>query len=231
MTINIAKSIQVAINDGGNLQAMTTEAETVGDLIHEQNIALAPTDKLTPTADTFLAEGTIIRIDRIVDLEVMETASIPYSVIRENDSSLYYGNEEVLRSGSEGQTQQTNLITYQNGVETKRVLLSEQVLRQPQDEIVRFGTRVEIQEEGIGRASWYAFRGCMCAAHPHYERGRYVRVTRQDTGKSIIVRINDWGPDQRVFPDRIIDLDSVAFRELSPLGAGTTLVKVELLKQ
>ena len=121
------------------------------------------------------------------------------------------------------------MITYKNGVEIKRHLLSETVVRIPQTEQRRLGTRIEVEQTEQGRASWYAYKGCLCAAHPSYMKGRYVRVTAG--GKSVIVRINDRGPDQSIYPDRVIDLDSVAFKQLAPLGAGTIGVRAELLKQ
>jgi rare lipoprotein A (peptidoglycan hydrolase) len=42
--------------------------------------------------------------------------------------------------------------------------------------------------------------------------------------------VNDWGPDRSVHPDRVIDLDSVAFKKLASLGAGVIDVRVQLLQ-
>jgi len=79
-----------------------------------------------------------------------------------------------------------------------------------------------------GSASWYAYKGCDCAASPDFPKGSYVKVTRlSDPTKSVIVRINDYGPERDIFPDRVIDLDKVAFQKIAPLGAGLTNVKVE----
>lgn len=79
-----------------------------------------------------------------------------------------------------------------------------------------------------GTASWYAYKGCDCAASPDFPKGSYVKVTRlNDPSKSVIVRINDYGPERDIFPDRVIDLDKVAFQKIAPLGAGLTNVKVE----
>jgi rare lipoprotein A (peptidoglycan hydrolase) len=52
-------------------------------------------------------------------------------------------------------------------------------------------------------------------------------VTSQLTGKYTVVRINDWGPERDKFPERVIDLDAVAFKEFAPLGAGVIRVDVE----
>jgi len=43
------------------------------------------------------------------------------------------------------------------------------------------------------------------------------------------VEINDYGPDRGLHPDRVIDLDKVAFQKISSLGAGIINVRVEPL--
>jgi hypothetical protein len=93
--------------------------------------------------------------------------------------------------------------------------------------------RLAIFEEPIpeyGKASWYAYKGCDCAASPDYAKGTRLVVSRaDDPTKNVIVRVNDWGPDRAVHPDRIIDLDSVAFKKLARLGAGVIDVQVKFL--
>jgi len=81
-----------------------------------------------------------------------------------------------------------------------------------------------------GDASWYAYKHCLCAASPDFSKGTYVRVTlADDAAKSVVVRINDWGPERDKFPKRAIDLDKVAFAKLASVGAGLIQVKVEPL--
>ncbi len=94
--------------------------------------------------------------------------------------------------------------------------------------------RLAIFEEQIpelGTASWYSYKGCDCAASPDYPKGSYLVVSRQDDPtKSVTVQVNDWGPDRTRFPDRVIDLDKIAFEKLGPLGAGVLHVRVQLLQ-
>jgi rare lipoprotein A len=67
----------------------------------------------------------------------------------------------------------------------------------------------------------------MTAAHRTLKFGTQVRVTRRDTGSSVVVRINDRGPfgDRR----RIIDLSRAAAQELGMIRAGVVDVSVEVL--
>lgn len=86
---------------------------------------------------------------------------------------------------------------------------------------------IDIMTEGY--ASWYRYKGCNCAASPDYPKGTKLKVTNLKNGKSIVVKINDWGPDRSVHPDRVIDLDIVAFKKIASKSQGLCKVKVETL--
>ena len=69
-------------------------------------------------------------------------------------------------------------------------------------------------------------RDAMTAAHRTLPFGTRVRVTRIETGKSVVVTINDRGPHRR---GRVIDVSYRAARELGFVGAGVTRVRVEVV--
>jgi rare lipoprotein A len=91
-----------------------------------------------------------------------------------------------------------------------------------------------------GVASWYGvkFHGQrtssgeaydmykMTAAHPTLPIPSYARVTSVESGKSVVVRINDRGP---FHSDRIIDVSYTAALKLGLLGKGSHQVEVERL--
>lgn len=97
-----------------------------------------------------------------------------------------------------------------------------------------------------GRASWYDYeldengKGHPCfivrmncytqtvsvAAMRDVPRGTLVLVERIDTGKKIVVKVTDYGPEHAKFPHRVIDLSSYAFRQLADLNEGTIEVIV-----
>lgn len=80
-----------------------------------------------------------------------------------------------------------------------------------------------------GAASWYAYQGGDFAASPDFPKGSRVRVYNAASEAFVDVVINDWGPDRAVHPERVIDLDKVAFAKIAPLGAGVVDVIVEPL--
>jgi len=75
-----------------------------------------------------------------------------------------------------------------------------------------------------GIASWYAYKNCLCAASRDYPRGTQLRVTRLKSGKSIVVTVNDYGPEEKT--GRIIDLDKRAFLALGSLNSGLIYVNI-----
>lgn len=66
----------------------------------------------------------------------------------------------------------------------------------------------------------------LTAAHKTLPFGTRVRVTRVDTGTSVIVRINDRGPFK---PGRVIDLSKRAAEEIGMTDQGLSKVKLEVL--
>ncbi len=78
-----------------------------------------------------------------------------------------------------------------------------------------------------GSASWYRYKGGLFAASPDFPAGTKLRVINLDNKKSVDVVVNDYGPDRLKHPDRVVDLDAVAFARLAPLGQGTMRVAVE----
>ncbi|MBD3251365.1 hypothetical protein GF380_02825 [Candidatus Uhrbacteria bacterium] len=85
-----------------------------------------------------------------------------------------------------------------------------------------------IMQTGI--ASWYAYKDCLCAASPDVPKGTRMKVSRQDDpSRFTVVTINDWGPDRSVHPERVIDLDQVAFSRIGNPRGGVLAVDVEVL--
>lgn len=101
-------------------------------------------------------------------------------------------------------------------------------------------TAITAGEIEKGLASWYGepFHGQkaasgelydmerLTAAHRTLPFGTNVRVRRLDSGASVVVRINDRGPEPE---SRIIDLSRAAAMELGIMAPGVVPVAVEVL--
>jgi len=81
----------------------------------------------------------------------------------------------------------------------------------------------------VGRASWYGYKGGNFAASPDFPKKSRLRVHNTENNKFVDVIINDYGPDRKLHPDRVIDLDKVAFKKIASLGEGIVDVRIETL--
>jgi rare lipoprotein A len=86
-----------------------------------------------------------------------------------------------------------------------------------------YGKRYHGQKTSTGEV--YDMFG-MTAAHPILPIPSYVRVTNPETGRSVVVRVNDRGPFKK---DRLIDLSYAAAYKLGITGKGSGLVEVEAI--
>lgn len=81
----------------------------------------------------------------------------------------------------------------------------------------------------VGKASWYKYKGGDFAASPDFPKDSIIRVYNTENGKFVDVKINDFGPERDLFPDRVIDLDKVAFGKISPTTSGIINIKIDPL--
>ena len=75
---------------------------------------------------------------------------IPFETKQENDSNLASGQTQVKQGGKEGVKEFKYSVTYQDGKEVKRSLISETVTIQPTPKIVLIGTKVSIPSTNSG---------------------------------------------------------------------------------
>jgi len=105
----------------------------------------------------------------------------------------------------------------------------------PPPEAPAVGTKVE------GIASWYGpgYHGnrtssgerydqdALTAAHAYWAFGTRVKVTLLETGRSVVVRVNDRFPSHK---GRAIDLSRAAAKAIGLIGPGTGTVRLEVVE-
>jgi rare lipoprotein A (peptidoglycan hydrolase) len=156
--------------------------------------------------------------------EKIISEDIDFKTTTKNDNKLGWREKKIETAGEKGVREVKYKITYRDGKEVSRVVLEKNITKNPVTEIVVQGTYVKTGNAKKGQGTWYAFKGGLFAASTTLARGSYAKVTNTANGKSVIVQINDYGPQGK---GRIIDLDKVAFAQIASLGAGVIGVKVE----
>lgn len=216
------RAIRIAVD--GSEQIISTTATSVEEVIASAGLVLDDDDLVNPSRESAIPDGAKVVITRVEIREETKEAKIPFVTKTEEDDELSWRKKIMKQKGENGVKTTTYRVSYHNGKEVNRKILSTEVTKEPVTEVVTQGTYVKTGKSHRGAASWYAHTGALAAANPWLPKGSYVRVTNMDNGKSVIVVINDRGP---FVPGRIIDLDRAAFEKIASIGAGVINVKME----
>lgn len=138
--INVWRNQQVYIDYFGQQMEVTSQAETVGELLHRLNLTWDAEDVLSLPVDTRIYDGMELTVSRVVRQKQQYTTVLAHDTIYCDDPSLPEGTQKVLTEGRDGQLLCEAAVTYINGVESTRHVLSQQVVSQPVSEMIAVGT-------------------------------------------------------------------------------------------
>jgi hypothetical protein len=224
MNIAIKRALQIKIiSDGKNLEVYSL-GNFVGDALWENNIKLGEDDFTKPALNKPLQNNATIEVVRVDIKEEVVKKDIPFETTSNEDDELSWRTKKITQKGVKGIKEITYKVVSHNGKEISRKSLGENITQKPTTEIVTQGTYMKLGKGKEGQGTWYAFKGGLFAASTTLPRGAYAKVTNTENGQSVVVQINDYGPQGK---GRIIDLDKVAFAKIASLGAGVIGVRVE----
>ncbi len=141
MDIQVRHRYAVEIDVDGRKVECLTEAKTVKGMLEEQEIHLDEKDKISPSLETKIQNGTKVAIHRVFVEQVTEHEPIPFETEIEYSSSMYQGESTRRRQGQEGEKELVYEVTYVDGEEESRVLVKESVSKEPVNAIVAKGTK------------------------------------------------------------------------------------------
>ena len=143
-SINITRAVKVKIAvDGKSLDVESAEAN-VGGMLAAEGVKLSDQDKVSPSKDSKLQDGTEVAIVRVNTSDVTQVSPVEYATVVKNDSSILKGVKKVVQAGQAGEKSAVFKVTYENGAEISRALVSETVTKEPVQQIVATGTSVAV---------------------------------------------------------------------------------------
>ena len=138
--ITIRRPQTVYICYHGEWMGVSTPGETAGELLARMNLDVDGEDVLSHSLETPTFEGMELRVDRVVCQQETYTSTLEHETTYCTDATIPEGHREVLIQGRDGELRCTANVTYINGVETEREVLSQDVTIAPVTEIVAQGT-------------------------------------------------------------------------------------------
>ncbi|MDD5083878.1 MAG: RlpA-like double-psi beta-barrel domain-containing protein [Candidatus Moranbacteria bacterium] len=224
-TIGIHRAKHITLAVGGEKRALVTYQTSVERMLLENDVILGEDDFVLPKNEDVVIDKASVSVVRVIVKEEIIDKTIAFAITIEEDEKLSWRKAIVTQKGEAGIKRSTYRVVSYDGKEIDRTIMKQEIVKEPVTEKTMQGTYVAVKGTAhTGLGTWYAYTGTLAAASPWLPMGSYAKVTNQENGKTVIVKINDRGPFGK---NRIIDLDKVAFAKIASIGAGVISLKVE----
>jgi len=141
----LPRSVSVTLDADGESRRLTTEAATVQELLTHAGITLNGLDRVSPSEVAALADGMTVAVTRVLEDTQVVTQTVPFGKQVVRDADVPEGEAQLLQSGRSGVLARHYRITYENSVETGRVLTREELVQEPRDEVRLIGTKAQMR--------------------------------------------------------------------------------------
>jgi 3D (Asp-Asp-Asp) domain-containing protein len=148
MTIAIRRALPVRLVWNGRSQSFETAAVSVSEFLKEVGVQVRPLDRVLPASDTRLWPGATVRIVRIDTIITTEEERLPYTRVTQRDPNMPRGTTRLVQTGRAGARIRRIALTTADGLVIYRQIVRDVLIRSPQDQILKVGTKRIIASRG-----------------------------------------------------------------------------------
>lgn len=123
-----------------SITARFTEC-TVRELLEEKGFTFDDDDEIIPSLDTKLKEDAEIIIIDVEYQELEETEQVPFEVETKENSELLEGKQKITQYGVYGEKKVTYKVKFEDGEQTEKEMISEEITKEPVNCVVEKGTK------------------------------------------------------------------------------------------
>ncbi|MCD7722787.1 MAG: G5 domain-containing protein [Clostridiales bacterium] len=169
MVISIEHTMEITLTYQGESRSVETSSGTVEKAVELSGFELAADDYTEPSEDAELEDGMEIEIHSVETETVVETKEIKYDTETVKSDSLLKGETEVTTEGQNGEKAVTVEITYVDGKEESRQVISETVTKEAVTKVVTVGTAsFDTTPNGVTSESGYTLGQTISGKYTHY---------------------------------------------------------------
>lgn len=142
----VLRQQKITVDYYGEQTEAVSYGERVAQLLQRLELTVREGDRTSLPLTQKTHDGMVLRVYREFRQEQTYTATLPFDTLYCGDPTLPVGTQLVLIQGKNGEVMRTAEVTYINGVEASRNILSEQVTVQPVTGVVAIGTGQQVTE-------------------------------------------------------------------------------------
>lgn len=136
----IVHAIPVTVVADGNTSTVYTTEKTVQAAIEDLNISIRSQDIIEPSLASSLEENDTIKIVRVETKLTSNEKTVPFSIVKKEDSQLDKGTEKVVQTGQAGVVVEKIEQRYEDGVLVSNSVVSETVKKEAVNQVVAVGS-------------------------------------------------------------------------------------------
>ena len=144
LDIHIKRAFDVSVKTMKETIPVRIAEGTVADALKKAGITYSASDELSPSADTQLTAGMQIQLTTVEVKYEEKTYAVAFKTIEQKSNKVNRGTKKVSRQGKEGVRTVKERVTYKNGVETGRAVVSDKITTPAVNKIVLVGTRAPV---------------------------------------------------------------------------------------
>ena len=143
--LTIRRGQSISINYYGEQIEASSFGETAEDLLARLNLYVGEEDTVSCDLSQPTYDGMELKIAKVFQDQQTYTTTVTHDTVYCYDNSLPQGMEEVVTPGVDGEMICVANVTYVNGKESDRTVLSERMSKQPVSEVIAIGTGAPIE--------------------------------------------------------------------------------------
>jgi uncharacterized protein YabE (DUF348 family) len=169
LTVTIERGRPLSIIADGVTIETRVRGQTVADALAEAGLALVGQDYTLPAESARLRPGMYVRVIRVKEDTITEETTQAFERVLQADPGLEIDQRQTVQTGQNGIIRTTIRVRYENGVEVSREVVAQQVVQEPRNEVIAYGTNVVLRTidtpEGP-RQYWRRIRMYATSYHP-----------------------------------------------------------------
>jgi uncharacterized protein YabE (DUF348 family) len=162
LTVVTPKSLTIKIGTGERTKREVAGL-TVRDVLDKLKVDYDKNDIVKPGLSTEVDEGDKITLTKVrLVTKRVKAESIDFDTVEREDSSMFEGDTETVRSGRDGKRDVVYRLEFRNGKLFATKVITADVLRKPVDAIVRVGTKEQAPTTNFasGNTVWDQLAQC-----------------------------------------------------------------------
>lgn len=167
LALDVRTERAVTVMADGRARTIRTNAATVSEVVEQAGITLRGQDTTSAPLDSFPRDGQAVTVLRITGRKEIHDEAIQFAVQRIEDPSVFKGTEVVERAGQVGLRRITYSLRTVNGVKQKPRRIRSEVVREPQTQVVKVGTKpLPTSVRAAGGLNWQGLAACESGGRP-----------------------------------------------------------------